>query len=191
MLLVGAGVIMLLEWAFDQYMQSDRPAPYRRRVGGGVFTLLILLESPASSLAAFAKAAAADSSTALGINQDDLDEFLGNKHESDQSITQAFPAGSTLTVDNPAATSPSPAPATTTRSTSPPQRGLHPHRLRSRHQGPALIRSSTHRQPRHPLRTRQWKAPTPTSPSPSPPPLHPPSHANHGDVKDQRDQRLP
>src|SRR5580704_11916876 len=44
MLLVGAGIIMLLEWAYDQYMQSDDTQPrYRRRLGGGVFTLLLLL----------------------------------------------------------------------------------------------------------------------------------------------------
>ena len=44
LLLVGAGVIMLLEWAYDQYTQSDSTQPrYRRRVGGGVFTLLLLL----------------------------------------------------------------------------------------------------------------------------------------------------
>jgi hypothetical protein len=37
LLLVCAGIIMLLEWAYDQYVQSDSGQPhYRRRVGGGV-----------------------------------------------------------------------------------------------------------------------------------------------------------
>jgi len=44
MLFLGAGIIMLAEWAFDQYFLSNSNQPhYRRRVGGGVFFLLLLV----------------------------------------------------------------------------------------------------------------------------------------------------
>jgi hypothetical protein len=43
LLLVGAGVVLLAEWAFDQFAVRTTPAPrYRRSLGGGVFTLLLL-----------------------------------------------------------------------------------------------------------------------------------------------------
>jgi hypothetical protein len=37
----------------------------------------------------------------LNLNQDNIDEFLGDKHESDQTLSQSFPANSGFTVDNP------------------------------------------------------------------------------------------
>jgi len=43
LLLVGAGVILLAEWAFDQFYPHDPSQPhYRRSLGGGVFTLLLV-----------------------------------------------------------------------------------------------------------------------------------------------------
>src|SRR5690348_533979 len=43
-LLIGAGVVMFLEWAFDRYFSSDPSHPaYRGRMGGGAFSLLLLL----------------------------------------------------------------------------------------------------------------------------------------------------
>ena len=105
-LLVGAGVILLLEWAYDQYVQSvqsDSTHPrYRRRIGGGVFTLLILLVI-AGFVFSEARLHVNGDKWFYGwnFNQDNLDEFLGNKHESDQTITQAFPANAGLSVDTP------------------------------------------------------------------------------------------
>ncbi len=102
MLLVGAGVIMLLEWAYDQYMQSDSAQPrYRRRVGGGVFTLLILLVVTGVIFSGIREGGRSRLFNGLAINQDNLDEFLGDKHESDQSMAQSFPSGASLSVDNP------------------------------------------------------------------------------------------
>jgi DUF4097 and DUF4098 domain-containing protein YvlB len=102
MLLVGAGVIMLLEWAYDQYMQSDSTQPrYRRRVGGGVFTLLILLVVTGVIFSGIREGGRSRLFNGLAINQDNLDEFLGDKHESDQSMAQSFPSGASLSVDNP------------------------------------------------------------------------------------------
>jgi DUF4097 and DUF4098 domain-containing protein YvlB len=102
LLLVGAGVIMLLEWAYDQYTQSDSTQPrYRRRVGGGVFTLLVLLGITGVVFSSIREGGRAKLFNGLNINQDNWDEFLGDKHESDQTLAEAFPAGATLLVNNP------------------------------------------------------------------------------------------
>ncbi len=101
-LLVGAGVVMLLEWAYDQYAQSDPTQPsYRRRVGGGVFTVLVILAFTGVVLSGVREGGHSKFFNGLNINQDNLDEFLGDKHESDQTLAQAFPAGATLLVNNP------------------------------------------------------------------------------------------
>jgi DUF4097 and DUF4098 domain-containing protein YvlB len=102
LLLVGAGVIMLLEWAYDQYTQSDSTQPqYRRRVGGGVFTLLILLGVTGVIFSGIRDGGHSKLFNGFNINQDNLDEFLGDKHESDQTLSQSFPANATFSVDNP------------------------------------------------------------------------------------------
>jgi DUF4097 and DUF4098 domain-containing protein YvlB len=102
LLLVGAGVIMLLEWAFDQYMQTDSAEPrYRRRLGGGVFTLLLLLGLTGILFSSVRNGGHSNLIDGLNINQDNLDEFLGDKHESDQTISENFPAGAGFSVDNP------------------------------------------------------------------------------------------
>jgi hypothetical protein len=101
-LLVGAGIIMLLEWGYDQYVQSDSTQPqYRRRVGGGVFTLLLLLALAGLVFSGVRQGAHSKMLDGLNINQDNWDEFLGDKHESDQTLAQAFPVGGNLNVDNP------------------------------------------------------------------------------------------
>jgi DUF4097 and DUF4098 domain-containing protein YvlB len=101
-LLVGAGVVMLLEWAYDQYAQSDPTQPrYRRRVGGGVFTVLVILAFTGVVLSGVHEGGHSRLFNGLSINQDNWDEFMGDKHESDQTLAQAFPAGASLTVNNP------------------------------------------------------------------------------------------
>jgi DUF4097 and DUF4098 domain-containing protein YvlB len=101
-LLVGAGIVMLLEWAFDQYTQSDTTQPrYRRRVGGGVFAVLVILAFTGLVLSGVREGGHSKLFNGLSINQDNLDEFLGDKHESDQTLAQAFPTGATLVVNNP------------------------------------------------------------------------------------------
>ena len=37
----------------------------------------------------------------FNLNQDDIDQFMGDKHESDQSLQQALPAGASFEIDNP------------------------------------------------------------------------------------------
>ena len=98
-LLVGTGIVMLLEWAFDQYMHTGDTPLRRRSVGGGVFTLLLLL-----GLAGIFVSGVRDGhffGKPMNINQDNLDEFMGDKHESDQTLSQDFPVGTSLSVDNP------------------------------------------------------------------------------------------
>lgn len=102
LLLVGAGVVMLLEWAYDQYVQSDSTQPrYRRRIGGGVFTLLVLLAITGLIFSGVRQGGSSKLFNGMNLNQDSMDEFLGDKHESDQSVAQSFPAGGSLSVDNP------------------------------------------------------------------------------------------
>lgn len=104
MLLLGAGVIMLGEWAFDQYFLSDPNRPrYRRRLGGGVFFLLLALAFAGFVFNGFHNGERAFGffHRNFGISQDNLDQFLGDKHESDQTLAQTLPAGSQLVVNNP------------------------------------------------------------------------------------------
>jgi DUF4097 and DUF4098 domain-containing protein YvlB len=101
-LLVGAGVVMLLEWAYDQHVQSDSTQPqYRRRVGGGVFAVLVILAFTGVILSGARHDGRSRLFNGLNINQDNWDEFMGDKHESDQTLAQAFPAGAALVVNNP------------------------------------------------------------------------------------------
>ncbi len=101
-LLVGAGIVLLLEWAYDQYAQSDSAQPrYRRRVGGGVFTLLLLLAITGVIFSGVRDGGRTKLFDGLNINQDNWDEFMGDKHESDQNLAQAFPTGASLNIDNP------------------------------------------------------------------------------------------
>jgi DUF4097 and DUF4098 domain-containing protein YvlB len=101
-LLVGAGVVMLLEWAYDQHVQSDSTQPpYRRRVGGGVFAVLVILAFTGVVLSGAHNGGRSRFFNGLNINQDNWDEFMGDKHESDQILAQAFPAGASLVVNNP------------------------------------------------------------------------------------------
>ena len=100
-LFVAAGVILLLEWVFDQYFLSDPTQPrYRRRLGGGIFFLLLLLGITGIVFGTL-RNGGQYFTRHFNINQNDLDQFLGNKHESDQAIAQTFPAGTSLTVNNP------------------------------------------------------------------------------------------
>lgn len=101
-LFLGAGVVMLLEWGFDQFFLSDPTQPhYRRRLGGGVFFLLLLLAVVGVAFTGFHGRTFEFLHKDFGISQDNIDQFLGDKHESDQTLAQTFPAGSDLVIDNP------------------------------------------------------------------------------------------
>lgn len=97
-LLIGTGIIMLLEWGWDQHFH-DGDQPYRRRtLGGGVFSLLLLFAIVGFIFSGFRGGAF---SRTFNLNPDNMDEFFGDKHESDQSLTQTFAPGTSLAINNP------------------------------------------------------------------------------------------
>lgn len=100
-LLVAAGVILLAEWAYDQYNHVEDTPYVRRRIGGGVVTLLILTIIFGIGYSGYRDGARNVFGRGFSFNDDDLNQFFGDKHESDQTLTQAFPAGSSLSVNNP------------------------------------------------------------------------------------------
>ena len=104
LLLVVGGLVVLVEWALDQrQMRDPQQIPYRRSLGGGVFTLLLFIVIAgfiARNVGEFP-----DGTSRLfpgyHFDQDSLDQFFGDKHESDQTLDFAFNAGSSLAVVNP------------------------------------------------------------------------------------------
>lgn len=103
LLFVFAGIVLLAEWTVDQivaHQHPDAPVLGRRSFGGGVVVLLILL-SIAGGLAMAARNHAQNLMADFGGNGDSLAMFLGDKHEVDQTLDLTFPAGGTLSIDNP------------------------------------------------------------------------------------------
>jgi DUF4097 and DUF4098 domain-containing protein YvlB len=103
LLLVGVGVVLLVEWAFDRSAaQREGTIPYaRHRVGGGVVFLLIFLGITGAIWGSFSGLHRDFFNHGFNLNPDNLDEFFGDKHESDETLDQAFPANSALNVNNP------------------------------------------------------------------------------------------
>jgi DUF4097 and DUF4098 domain-containing protein YvlB len=101
-LLIGVGLLVLLEWGVDMLLHRDSTVPYvRRSMGGGVVFLLIFLVVAGIVFSAARRAGTNFLANNFNLNQEDVDEFLGDKHESDQTILQAFSAGDSFEVDNP------------------------------------------------------------------------------------------
>jgi DUF4097 and DUF4098 domain-containing protein YvlB len=105
LLLVGAGVVVMAEWALDQMAMRDpeRPA-YRRSLGGGVIFLLLLFVIAGISAGNGFSFHGTQSNwvfPGMHFDQDSLDELFGDKHESDQTLDVPFAAGGSLTVVNP------------------------------------------------------------------------------------------
>jgi DUF4097 and DUF4098 domain-containing protein YvlB len=102
LLLVLAGVVVLGEWALDQFVMRDPNRPqYRRSIGGGVVMLLIFF----GIAGAIASAHEFPSSYKLFGNShfdgESFDELFGDKHESDQTVDLAYSDGQSLSVVNP------------------------------------------------------------------------------------------
>ena len=98
-LLVAAGVVLALEWAFDQ-MPRDIGIPYVRRGIGGAAVLLVL-----TLVLTGAWAAHPDGQYliehGLSINPDNIDQLFGEKHQIMQQVDEDFAPGGTLVIDNP------------------------------------------------------------------------------------------
>ena len=102
-ILVAAGIILLAEWAWDQYRLRDPNTPqYRRTVGGGVFFLLLVL-AVFGTVGHQIHNHMGDERlwSGLHIGPDNIDEFLGDKHESDQTLELAFNKDGSLEITNP------------------------------------------------------------------------------------------
>ncbi|MDE1178146.1 MAG: DUF4097 family beta strand repeat-containing protein [Edaphobacter sp.] len=98
LLLVGIGIVMLLEWGWDSYFHTDEPMMRRRSLGGGVFALVLILGLCGVVFNGMHTGAFGH---AFNMDPDSMDEFMGDKHESDQTLVQALPAGYGVTIDNP------------------------------------------------------------------------------------------
>ncbi|MDE3104687.1 MAG: DUF4097 family beta strand repeat protein [Acidobacteriota bacterium] len=101
LLIVGAGVVLLLEWTFDQAMhRRNQPPYYRRGVGAGVVLLLLVLAALGVG-AQQGLGGARPFFHHLFPNPEQMDEFLGDKHESTQTVDQPLPPGTQLILNNP------------------------------------------------------------------------------------------
>ena len=105
LLLVGAGVVRLLEWLMDQRRRREaielgQPYASRSLSSGAVLLLFLLIAAGiASSLARHNAGQVLGSN--FSINQEDWDQFVGDKHENDLTLQHACPEGTVLTVDSP------------------------------------------------------------------------------------------
>ncbi len=99
MLLVAAGVVLALEWAFDQ-TPRNHGAPYVRRGIGGAGVVLVLTLALTGAWAAHPDGRYL-LEHGLSINPDNIDEIFGEKHQIVQQVDRDFVAGSTLEIDNP------------------------------------------------------------------------------------------
>jgi DUF4097 and DUF4098 domain-containing protein YvlB len=99
--LIVAGIILLLEWMFDQQHMEDtgRPSPTHVLSGGAVFLLIVLACVGVSARWAENNTAWHDQFLAHHFNG--LDRVFGEAHESDDSVSQTLPQGSMLVVHNP------------------------------------------------------------------------------------------
>jgi DUF4097 and DUF4098 domain-containing protein YvlB len=105
LLLVAAGVIVLAEWAFDQFQMRDPERPqYRRSIGGGV-VLLLLLFAFAGGIADI-RDSFLNGSDGWFVHDfrndgDSWARLFGDKHEYDQMLDLAAPMDGMLTIVNP------------------------------------------------------------------------------------------
>ena len=99
--LIFAGIILLLEWMFDQQHleETGRPLPTHVLSGGAVFLLIVLACVGVS--ARWAESNTAWHEHLMGHDLGGLDRVFGEAHESDDSLSQTLPQGSMLVVHNP------------------------------------------------------------------------------------------
>ena len=107
LLLLFAGIVLLAEWTFDQFRLRDPNQPrYRRSLGGGAVILILFLCFGGLIVRGIHNGdqnfmARDFLAHHFMVNLDDIDEFFGDKHESDQTLDFPLSAGGTLAVVNP------------------------------------------------------------------------------------------
>ena len=99
MLLVAAGVVLALEWAFDQ-LPRNQGGPFVQRGIGGAGVVLVLTLALTGAWAAHPDGRYL-LEHGLSINPDNIDELFGEKHQMTQQLDQDFVTGTTLAIDNP------------------------------------------------------------------------------------------
>ena len=105
LLLVGAGVVRLLEWIADQRRRRtaiELGQPYApRSLGTGVVLLLLALIAAGIASNFLQHNPGQVFGRNFALNQQDWDQFVGDKHEVDTTLQHACPDGTVLTVDSP------------------------------------------------------------------------------------------
>jgi DUF4097 and DUF4098 domain-containing protein YvlB len=100
LVLIGAGLLLLAEWTFDQQMRPAG-APYRGRVlGGGVVLLLVLLALAGVGSRGVNHAMAWGNHT-FGHEFSGFDIALGERHDADDSVSSPIVSGGALLIRNP------------------------------------------------------------------------------------------
>jgi DUF4097 and DUF4098 domain-containing protein YvlB len=98
--LIVAGIVLMIEWMLDQQRQEETGYSGTRVLGAGVVFLLILLAGAGWS-ARWLDTNSAWKPRYMGHDLGRLDRVFGDAHESDESVSQAIPAGAALVVHNP------------------------------------------------------------------------------------------
>jgi DUF4097 and DUF4098 domain-containing protein YvlB len=94
--LIGAGVVLLLEWFIDQQRSSEGG----RVLGGGVvFLLILLVVAGLASRTVEYGLGWRDRTFGHGYNK--LDYLFGDRHDSDTSLMSSLPAATTFVINNP------------------------------------------------------------------------------------------
>lgn len=100
LILIGAGLLLLVEWMFDQrreYADGQRPA---RFVGGGIIFLLIVLAITGASSHGASRALAWKNEN-LGPDLPFMTFFRGDEHDVDDVLTGPITDGGTLLIRAP------------------------------------------------------------------------------------------
>lgn len=99
--LILAGIILLLEWIFDQQHleETGQPATTHILSGGAVFLLILL--ACVGVWARWVETSPWHKHLLLGQDFGGFDKVFGEAHESDDSLTQALPPGGLLVIHNP------------------------------------------------------------------------------------------
>jgi hypothetical protein len=99
--LIVAGIILLLEWMFDQQHMEEtgRPLPAHVLSGGAVFLLIVL--ACVGVAARWTESNTAWHDHLMGHDFGGLDRVFGEAHESDDSLGHVMPQGAMLVVHNP------------------------------------------------------------------------------------------
>ena len=103
LLLVVFGFVRLFEWLFDQRARASASGTLtpQRTLGVGVTILLALLIIAGAASSIARNRAGHLLGPDFELNQDNLEQFLGDKHESTQTLIEPCPPGTVLTIDNP------------------------------------------------------------------------------------------